>query len=70
MPQNRLFKLSKGERIIIGRCKPCDIECKPCEEKVCPPCNLKCNNNQCPDPKQCPVCPVCENCEKKKGGKF
>ena len=53
------------KEVIIGRCKPCDTGCKLCEEKVYLPCNLKCNNNQCPDPKPCPVCPICEKDKEK-----
>ena len=46
------------KEVIFGRCKickHCDKECKPCEKTVCPPCNLVCKDNKCPDPDQCPV---------------
>ena len=57
------------KEVIIGRCKPCkpcDKECKPCEEKVCPPCNLKCNNKECPNPEPCPACEKCKDKDKEK----
>ena len=56
----------KEKEVIVGHCKPCkpcDKVCKPCEEKICPPCDLKCNNGKCPDPKPCPVCPACKICK-------
>ena len=62
-PKSDCSTCPKEKEVIIGHCKPCepcDKVCKPCEEKICPPCNLKCNNGKCPDPTPCPVCPVCE----------
>ena len=52
----------KEKEVIVGHCKPCDKECKPCEicgEKVCPPCDLVYDGKVCPTPKPCPVCPKC-----------
>ena len=56
------------KEVIIGHCKPCkpcDKECKPCEKKVCPPCNLVCKDNKCPDTEPCPVCEKCDKKEEK-----
>ena len=48
--------------VIVGHCKNCDKECKPCErsgEKYCPLCDLIRNSTKCPTPEPCPVCEKC-----------
>ena len=58
-PKLSCSSFPKEKEVIIDcckPCKPCDKECKPGEEKVCPPCNLKSHKKQCPDPQPFTLC--------------